>query len=325
MIKVDFTALSDFQRCPQFYKWRHLCHLKPLKDEAAPLFGICIHKGIETYQNFIKGGHHDEEAALAAYRCFDDLWDWELYEEFYKNKKGEWVNKENGRHRKAAKAIFEAYKNFPSRTEFEPKLLEQYKEKEWFSGLTYSGWGDQIGVHKDFKYRLGWDLKVHGNNRNYNIKIDAMSKQYQGYCWLFDVDHWLVEHVSVRAATREEVKTGKHKSGKELELFNGYVVDVERVDIVRDVDYLDSIAFELTDFQDRLIKYKNLNYFPRNEPNACTHFNKPCSYLKLCLQNVKENSDFTISDSEAENFEREAWNPAKKPDLPLTSQEKNLD
>jgi len=309
-ISVDFTALSDFQLCPTFYMWRHLCGLKNPIDETPPAFGIGIHKGVQVYQSHIKGGADDTLADEMAFKTFDDLWDHETHEEYYKEKRtGKWKRKENGKHRGTAKAIFKAYKTFPSREEFRPLFPEQVKGREWFPGLEYVGRADQIGEHIKFGYEMGWDLKCHGNKQTANPRIDSMSKQYQGYCWLFEVDHWLVEHVAVRKANRDEVKTGKHRSGKDLELFNGYVVDVEKVEIVRNEGYIESILFELRDFKERLERYKEEMSFPRSDPYACTHFNSTCTYWKLCSQNVKPTKDFEVLDPEAQDFLREKWNP----------------
>jgi len=300
---MDNTALSDYRRCPEFYRRRHEQHLVLEQSlKGAPEFGIATHDGLRVW--FDDGGLAASQLAAVASWGPDELfpkgkvkYTTEFLESVLDGYATAWPREDDP---------FEVVRNeMWVEHEIEPQLpLSYWPDYALGSGPPTLSWGavlDRQILLRDEGGVYPMDTKstsmYFGRYAKFGIEhIDTfqLSTQLMGQVGLLKVEGHDVAGAYIDAI---HLDTRGHKVQPSDFLRDKVLFDDDQISQwARDVEWT---IREL----ERLKEERGTDALWPKHDQWCFDFFRPCEYLKLC----------TGGDPlDTEGFKREVWEPHKR-------------
>lgn len=296
---IDSSMLVTFRQCPRKFEWEYIHCLRPKGRRTDLVAGAAFAAGLEeAYIARFAEGLPSQEALGRAYRAFATSW-------------GSFADDpdSNKSFARTFQAILDYFVVYPfdsdhvrpmmrhdGRPTFEfsfaiPLLDPIFPRHPSGEPFLYSGRFDAFG-HIDGKLVIR-DEKTAGRgfDRHWSEKWN-LRNQFILYCWAAQQSGFEVNTVVVRGVC---IQKTQFQHAEAIKIYDSVIIEKAVQQLARDLH--------------RLIDCYNSGYFDYDFGDACTAFNRPCSFMTLCADSKPER---WFAD-----FDRERWDPTNRTSTPI--------
>lgn len=286
----DNTRISDFQRCPRYYFFRHVMHWTPDSGPSLPLsFGGAWHAAMDVMWDGIAHGVPEAELVMASYAAFVEHW---IACGLPDPHEIDFVLQDQMMPRVPSRALEMLYAYYEKRYELIRGLelvsversfvvpIKPHDEKLFYVGKIDKTVRAGKNRVRAFDHKTTTSVKAEGGGshkiRPMFLETFSPNRQMDGYNFSLKltypndrVDVW----VDVALLHKQSEDFQLVTVDRTMDQLNAWLSDT--------IKWISKIEDELLELQQCDSHDSYMSAFPKNT-NSCFDFNTACPYLPLC-------------------------------------------